>query len=92
MDDGMVEKVTSLSDRLSCMASVDVRTVDTGSLVDIADVKINKELPKKERVSDYIRQIGNPYCYISHGVVVKLKFTGEKTLEDCLAACVSMEA
>lgn len=81
-----------LSEKLQEMAAVDVRSVDPNDLVNITDVEINKELPVKERVLDYVRQIKNPYCYISHGVIVKLSFAGKRTLEECLAACVSAEA
>ena len=74
------------------MAQVDIRTVNPSDLVDIESVKINKELPIPERVKDYIQQIRNPYCYLSHGVVVKISFTGKQKLEECLQSCVSMEA
>lgn len=82
----------ALSEKLQEMAAVDVLAVDPDDLVDITDVEINKELPVKERVLDYVRQIKNPYCYISHGVIVKLSFAGKRTLDECLAACVSAEA
>lgn len=74
------------------MAKVDVRTVNPDDLVDIADVHINKELPVKERLADYISQIRNPYCYKSHGVVVKISFAGTRKLEECIGACVAMES
>lgn len=41
----------------------DIRDVDRSTLVDIRDVKVNTALPKRERILDFIRQIGNPYCY-----------------------------
>ena len=53
-------------------------------LVDISTVKINTELPLKERILDYVKQIKNPYCYICNGVVVKIGFTGKRTLNECL--------
>ena len=82
----------SLLEELQVLAAVDVRDVKSEELVNIENVHINMELPVKERVADYVRQIKNPYCYISHGVVVKIGFAGTRTLEECLAACVSMEA
>ena len=88
----LVKSDIALSEKLQEMAAVDVLSVDPDDLVDITDVEINKELPVKERVLDYVRQIKNPYCYISHGVIVKLSFAGKRTLEECLAACVSAEA
>ncbi|NCB93780.1 MAG: hypothetical protein EOM40_14665 [Clostridia bacterium] len=67
------------------MQEVDIRTVDRSQLVDIKDVTVDQSLPERERLADYIRQIKNPYCYISNGVVVKVTFSGKTTLEECLA-------
>ena len=66
------------------MRNVDLMAVNKKDLVDISDTVINKELPPEERVRDFIKQIKNPYCYIDNGIVVKISFTGEKSLEDCL--------
>lgn len=63
---------------------VDIREVKKEELVDISTVKIRTDLPVKERIKDYIEQIKNPYCYLDHGVIVKVNFVGGKSLEDCL--------
>lgn len=81
-----------LQEELRELASVDIRTIDPEELVDIENVKIDPELPARERVQDYIRQIKNPYCYRSHGVIVKIGFAGTRKMEECLGDCVSMEA
>ena len=64
------------------------KTASTGTarseLVDIATVKIREDLPVDQRIADYIRQIKDPYCYISHGVVVRISFAGKKPFEECL--------
>ena len=36
---------------------------NTESLVDINDISVDKNLPKSERIKEYIRQIKNPYCF-----------------------------
>lgn len=77
-------------EELKEMSEVDVRTVDRDALVDVDDVHIQGDLPQEERVADYIRQIKNPYCYLSHGMVVKISFTGKCTLEECLGRCISL--
>ncbi len=59
-------------------------TIDRNELVDISTVKINPELPVRERIKDYIRQIKDPYHYIDRGVVVTIKFAGKKSFDDCL--------
>ena len=67
------------------MKKIDVRTVDPDTLVDINDVTINTSLPREERLTDYISQIGNPYCFRCGKTVVKIGFADtEATLEDRL--------
>lgn len=73
------------------LSEVDIRTVDKNALVDIDDVNIRSDLPKEERLREYIKQIKNPYCYLSNGVIVKLCFAGRDTLEQCLSRCISSE-
>lgn len=81
-----MENNLSLPD-LEAMRNVDVRTVDPATLRDIRDVKIDTDLPKAERMLDYIRQIGNPYCYRHGKYVVKVSYADtDTTLEDCLLA------
>ena len=74
-------------EEIEAMKNVDVRTVDINTLRDIRDVRVNTDLPKEERVLDFIRQIGNPYCYRHGKYVVKISFTDtEVTLEQRMLA------
>ena len=68
------------------LADVDICTVSKDSLVDIRDVKIDTSKSREERISDYIRQVKNPYCFQCNGIIVKMNFCqSEETLEDKLA-------
>ena len=70
-------------EQIEAMQNVDIRTVDPDTLRDIRDVTVNTNLPKQERILDFIRQIGNPYCYRHGKYVVKVSFTDtDVTLED----------
>ncbi len=70
-------------EQIEAMQNVDIRTVDPTGLRDIREVKVNTNLPKRERILDFIRQIGNPYCYRHGKYVVKVSFTDtDVTLED----------
>ena len=70
-------------EQIKAMQNVDIRTVDPTGLRDIREVKVNTDLPKQERILDFIRQIGNPYCYRHGKYVVKVSFTDtDVTLED----------
>lgn len=75
----------------SALKKVDVRTVNPDTLVDINDTKVNTKLPKEERILDFIRQIGNPYCYRCGKVVVKISFNDtDATLEDRMESLLRM--
>ena len=71
-------------DELEKMRNTDIRNVNVDELVDIQDVRVDETLPPHERAMEYIRQIKNPYCYKSNGIVVKVSFAGKKTLEECV--------
>lgn len=67
------------------MKNVDVKTVDRESLVDISRVHVNSQMPREQRLADFVSQIGNPYCYRCGKVVVKVSFADTSaTLEDRL--------
>lgn len=84
-----MEQALPTEQELKAMQSVDIHTVDPETLCDIRDVKIKTELPKRERMLDYLRQIGNPYCYRHGKYVVKVSFAEtDVTLEDRLLSYV----
>ena len=67
------------------LRNIDFRAVDPATLVDINDVKVDRNLPQHERVLDFIKQIRNPYLYKCGDMVVKISFADtEETLEDRL--------
>lgn len=69
------------------------RPIDRDSLVDIRDVTIRTELPKRERLLDFIRQIGDPYCYRHGKYVVRVSFTDtDVTLEERLTDYIASKA
>jgi len=76
-----MDSITSA--QLDAMKNVDIRKVDPNSLVDIKEVTINTELPKNERILDFIQQIKNPYCYKCGDTIIKVTFAETNvTLED----------
>lgn len=72
---------------LEQMRNIDIRTVDPSTLRDRKDVKIDRRLPREKRIRSYCRQIGNPYCYIDEGIIVKVSFEDTSaTIDDRLEA------
>jgi len=76
---------TSLKTMLEAMKDVQLESVDADNLTDIKDVSVDMKLPKEERIADFVRQIGNPYCFKCGKFIVKAKFSENGiSLEDCL--------
>ena len=58
-------------------------------LVDIRDVTVNKELPKEERIAEYVKQIKDPYNFKCGKFTVSVSFANNGlTLEDCIAGII----
>ena len=49
--------------------------VPKDSLTDITDVNVNKELSKKDRIKEFIKQMKNPYIYKCGKFIVNSKYT-----------------
>ena len=82
-----METLELTEEKISAMRSVDVRTVNPDTLRDIREVKVDLDLPKEKRMLDFLRQIGNPYCYRHGKYVVKVSFADtDVTLEDRMLA------
>lgn len=78
------EDLRELMEELKRLKEVDVRSVDGETLADLSAVRVREELPLLERTIDYLKQIRNPYCYRVGGVIVKVSYLGEKTVNECL--------
>jgi len=63
--------------------------ITTADLVDIRTVTVDKELSKHERITEFIRQIKNPYRFKCGKFTVTVRFAENgPTLEDCLRQLV----
>ena len=56
------------------------------ALVDSRDVRVNKALPREQRISEFVRQIKNPYLFKCGQFTVHVGFTANGiSLEECIA-------
>lgn len=70
---------------LDAMREADIQAVDPSDLRDMRKIQIDTSLPAAERISDYLRQIGNPYCYKYGEYMVKVRYADKnETLNDRL--------
>ena len=76
-----------MSQAIEQLKNVDIRTVDPATLVDLRDVNINPDLPREERLVDFVRQIKNPYCYKYKKAIIQVEHDDtEASLEDRLVS------
>ena len=68
-----------------------IRTSKESALVDLRDVKINRELSQEERVRSFVEQIKNPYCFKVGPVVVNVSYSDSgATLNDRFVELLSI--
>ncbi len=61
----------------------------SAELVDIRSVSVNRELPKEERIADFVSQIRNPYLFKCGKYTVKATFSENgQTLEECIKGLI----
>ena len=74
------------------LRKVDIRTVDASTLADIGEIRIDRTLPKEERLLAFIREVRNPFCFICNGMVVKTSFsdTDENLEKKLVKLCARM--
>ncbi len=60
---------------LTAMSQQNIETVNRNELVELSAIQIQQNLPQEEKISDFLRQIKNPYCFLCGDVSVKVCFT-----------------
>lgn len=69
---------------------IDADKLDISELVDIRDVKIEKNKSEFIRIISYINQIKHPYCYRVGDVKVRVSYAGkDKTFTDSFISMIS---
>ena len=57
----------------------DFDDVDINDLKDIREIRIDRNLPREERIKQYLKQVGNPYLVRVDDVKVKVRFANNGT-------------
>lgn len=68
----------------------DIDSCELEDLVDIRDVKIDRTLPKEERIKTFLAQIKNPYCFRVGDVKVHVSYADNtRTLDDNFSSLIA---
>lgn len=62
---------------IDMLKSIDIRSVDKSSLVDLDTVHIDESKPVQERVLSFLEQIQNPYCFRIGDVAIKVNYKSD---------------
>ena len=63
--------------------------IDRHSLYDIRDIKVDKSLPPSERIQKYLDEVEDPYHFMVGDTKVAIRFTGERSLNACVAGTLN---
>jgi RecJ-like exonuclease len=58
------------------MSQATIDNVNPATLADISTIVIDHTLPHEEKILSFIQQVGNPYCFMSGDIPVRVCFTG----------------
>ena len=74
-----LEQVHQMKDR-------DIRTIEQHELQELPQDAVEHGLPQEERLKNLLDKVGNPYCYLDNGIIVKLNFAPSRCKVHCLSA------
>ena len=71
------------------MKNRDIRTIEHHELQELPQDAVEHRLPQEERLKNLLDKVGNPYCYLDNGIIVKLNFAprGGSTLSERVGRC-----
>jgi len=79
------------SQTLFNMSQVEIDKIDPATLADIEAININHTLPHEEKILSFVAQMGNPYCFMSGDIPVRVRFVGQgKNLSQSLVSYFSL--
>ena len=68
---------------LEKLSQVDITSISRENLVDIRSVKVDSFAPLEVRMSSFLKQIQNPYCFSYDSTPVRISFSNEdRTLQE----------
>lgn len=64
----------------------DIMAYRPEDLVDLSTIHIDPTLPRRERTEQFLNQVQNPYLFRVDNLVIKVRFSGDRSFASALAA------
>mgnify|MGYP003623813404 CR=1 FL=1 len=72
------------------MSQIGIEQISPSELASVDTIHVRQELPHEQKIMSLIEQMGNPYCFVSGDVPVRVRFVNdEKTLSQSLVSYFS---
>jgi hypothetical protein len=65
------------SEELEAFKNMEIKDIDKNSLTDIKNIRIDPSQNKETRITNFIKQAGNPYFFRNGDLIVKCSFTSD---------------
>lgn len=69
-----MEYLTLQNNELECLKNVDIESFNIDDLIDLRDIRIDKNCPIQSKIVSFIEQIKNPYFFKVGNIAIKLNF------------------
>lgn len=71
------------------LRNADILSCNANDLVELTSTQVNRNTTLKQRTSDFIAQVGNPYLFKVYDTVVKVEFGDGKDFSEMLADVIN---
>ncbi len=71
------------------LRNADILSCNADDLVELTSTQVNRNATLKQRTSDFIAQVGNPYLFKVYDTVVKVEFGDGKDFSEMLADVIN---
>ena len=70
---------------LSILKNVDLKEIDRDRIIDIKDIVIDMDKPKKDRIKTYLENTPNPYFVKCGDIIIRMSFSdNDVCIDDCI--------
>lgn len=84
-----MDKYVELKTKLQLSKNSNIKYVQNNEIDEINNVSIDTNLPKVERIMNFLEKAKNPYMFIVNGMKVKMEFAPVgKSINECFETLV----
>lgn len=84
-----MDKYINLKTKLQLCKNSNIKYIQKNEIDEINNVSIDTNLPKVDRIMNFLDKVKNPYMFIINGMKVKMEFTSTgKNITECFETLI----